>query len=94
MSLEEFRDKIREVDLKILDLIKERLEIAKKIGLYKKEHKYPVRNVKVEEKVIERAKDHAVHLGIPMELVTKVIRLLIDFSVKTQLQNWSNSLND
>ncbi len=94
MSLEEFRNEIRDIDLKIFDLIKERLDIAKKIGFYKKEHKYPVRNVKVEEKVIERAKDHAVYLGIPTELATKVIRLLIDYSVRIQLQNWSNSLND
>ena len=94
MSLEEFRNEIKDVDLKILDLIKERLEIAKKIGLYKKEHKMPVRKMKVEEKVIERAKDHALSLEIPIELVTKVIRLLIEFSVKIQLQNWSNGLND
>lgn len=94
MSLEEFRNEIKDVDLKILDLIKERLEIAKKIGLYKKEHKIPVRKMKVEEKVIERAKDYALSLEIPIELVTEVIKLLIEFSVKIQLQNWSNSLND
>ena len=47
MSLEDFRNEIREIDLTILDLIKKRLDIAKKIGLYKKEHKYPVRNMKV-----------------------------------------------
>jgi len=94
MSLEEFRNEIKDVDLKILDLIKERLEIAKKIGLYKKENKMPVRKLKVEEEVIERAKDRALSLEIPVELVTKVIRLLIEFSVKIQLQNWSNNLND
>jgi chorismate mutase len=85
MSLEEFRNEIRDIDLKILDLIKERLEIAKKIGSYKKEHNYPIKNVKVEEKVIERAKNHALSLGIPTELATKVIRILIEFSVKIQL---------
>jgi len=94
MSLEDFRNEIREIDLTILDLIKKRLDIAKKIGLYKKEHKYPVRNMKVEEKVIERATDHALSLGIPVELATKVIRLLIEFSVKIQLRDWPNSLND
>jgi chorismate mutase len=94
MSLEEFRNEIKDVDLKIIDLIKERLEIAKKIGLYKKEHKMPIRKLRIEEKVIERAKDHALSLGIPIELVTKVIRLLIEFSVKIQYQNWSNGLHD
>ncbi|MFX1519492.1 MAG: chorismate mutase [Promethearchaeota archaeon] len=94
MSLEELRNEINALDLQILGLIKNRLEIAKKIGVYKKEHKYPVRNVKIEEKVIERAKDYALNLGIPTELATQVIRLLIEFSVKIQLQNWSNSLND
>ena len=48
MSLEEFRDEIKEIDLKIIDLIKERLEIAKKIGLYKKERKMPVRIMRIE----------------------------------------------
>ena len=94
MSLEEFRNEIKDVDLKIIDLIKERLEIAKKIGLYKKERKMPVRKMRIEEKVIERAKNHALSLGIPIELVTKVIRMLIEFSVKIQLQNWSNGLHD
>lgn len=87
MSLEEFRDEIRDTDLKILDLIKKRLDIAKKIGLYKKKHQYPVKNVKVEEKVIERAKNHALSLGIPTELAVNVIKLLIEFSEKIQLQN-------
>ena len=44
--------------------------------------------------MIERAKNHALSLGIPIELVTKIIRLLIEFSVKIQIQNWSNGLHD
>lgn len=94
MSLEELRNEIKDIDLKILNLIKRRLNIAEKIGLYKEQRKSPVRNVKVEEKVIERAKNHALSLGIPVELATAVIKLLIEFSVKIQLQNLSNTLND
>jgi chorismate mutase len=86
MNITQLRDEIREIDLKILELIKNRLELAKKIGLYKKEHKYPIRDLKVEEAVIERAKVHSVHLGIPPELAIKVMNLLIEYSVKIQLQ--------
>ncbi len=85
MSLEELRDEIKEIDLKILDLIKKRLDIAKKIGLYKKQHQIPVKNANVEEKVLERAEDHAIILGIPIELALDVTKLLIEFSVKIQL---------
>ena len=54
MSLDELRDEIRKKDLEIIRLISERTDLAKQIGMAKFEQGLPIRNVKVEKKVIAR----------------------------------------
>lgn len=53
-GLEDDRRSIREVDDKILRLIKRRLELAKKIGEKKKEQDLPAVDLRVEKKRYRR----------------------------------------
>ena len=52
-DLENYRNRINEIDQKLLKLIEERLEIASKIGKYKLEHNKPVLDIKRENALLK-----------------------------------------
>lgn len=54
MALEEYRNKIDEIDEKIAQLFQERMETVTKVGQYKKENGIPILNRKREEEVLEK----------------------------------------
>lgn len=54
MGLEEYRDKIDEIDEKLAKLFIERMETVTKVGQYKKENEIPILNRKREEEVLEK----------------------------------------
>ena len=49
-----FRNKIDEIDAKILDLINQRLDLALKIGRHKKENDEPIVDITRESSIIKR----------------------------------------
>ena len=59
MNLEDLREKIDEVDTRIVELIVERIRIAEEIGRGKKAHKKLVEDIEREYKVLENVKSFA-----------------------------------
>ena len=57
-ELIELRENINEIDKKIIDLIKERMEISVKIGKYKSENNLSILNNNREKEVIENLKNY------------------------------------
>lgn len=57
-DLEKMRIEIDEVDRKIVELFEERIDIAKRIGAWKKENGIEIFDSNREEKVIEKAICH------------------------------------
>ena len=53
-----YREKIENIDLEILKLLKERLSIVSKIGEIKKTNKIPIYNKEREEEVITKLKSY------------------------------------
>jgi chorismate mutase len=51
--MEQLRKEILEIDNKIAELIAQRIDVAKKIGIYKKNHNLPILNKEQEAKVLE-----------------------------------------
>jgi chorismate mutase len=47
-----YRDKINEIDLKIVELLEERCELSTLIGNYKRERNLPVQDIKREQVVM------------------------------------------
>jgi chorismate mutase/prephenate dehydratase len=64
MNIDEIRGEIDVIDDKLLALFEQRMEIARKIGQYKKEHSLPVRDRERERKILYRLCEKA-----PPELV-------------------------
>ena len=57
-ELIELRENINEIDKKIIDLIKERMEISVKIGKYKSVNNLSILNNNREKEVIENLKNY------------------------------------
>ena len=57
-ELIELRESINEIDKKLIDLIKERMEISVKIGKYKSENNLSILNNNRENEVIENLKNY------------------------------------
>lgn len=54
--MEEFRKEIDKCDVEIINLLKKRMSISKKIGIYKKENNLEIYNAEREKKLIDNLK--------------------------------------
>jgi chorismate mutase/prephenate dehydrogenase len=79
-----FREKVREIDKEIINLIWQRIEITKKIGEKKKKKSIPLRNWELEKSIIENATAIAKNLGISQSLIKSIMQQLIMESVIQQ----------
>ena len=84
MDLDELRDEIRKRDLKIVELISERTELAKQIGATKIEQGLPIRNVEVEKKVIARYKEEGSRYGLSGNTMATVASAVIQQAVDAE----------
>jgi chorismate mutase len=83
-KIAELRQKIDEIDEKILLLLKERFEIAKEIGLEKRKRGMPLRDFERENAKYKEIMEKALKLKLDPEAVREVYRKIIDMSVHAQ----------
>ena len=82
--VEELRRRIDEIDREILNLIAERVEIAKKLGKLKKKRGLPIADYEREEQVVSQVLKLADELGLDRDLVELMIRSLIGVCRRAQ----------
>ena len=78
------RDRIRDIDSRIIQLLAERNNTAKAIGGLKKEKNIPLRNRAVEEEVLKHYITEAENASFPKDAAERVCKALISCSVETQ----------
>ncbi len=83
-ELEQWRQGIRDIDSKMLELLAERMLLAQKIGDYKQKHKLPVKDFRVEKQIIEKSRQMASQLGLYPSLAEDVMTTIIKYSVLKQ----------
>lgn len=83
-ELELWRQGIRDIDAKILELLAERMQLAQKIGTYKQQHNLPVKDFRVEKQIIEKSRHQATQLGLYPSLAEDVMTTIIKYSVLRQ----------
>ena len=83
-ELEPWRQGIREIDAKILELLAQRMQLAQKIGSYKQKHNLPVKDFRVEKQIIEKSRDQAALLGLYPSLAEDLMTTIIKYSVLKQ----------
>ena len=85
LNLYELRSEIDEVDDRLWSLIAKRLEIAKRIGAYKKEHNLPVLQPARYNDILLRRLEWAKKNGIPQDTVQSIMEALHSASVQEQV---------
>ncbi len=83
-ELETLRLKISEITIKILELIKKRLELAKEVGKIKAAEGIPIKDEDAERKILYDVLKACEDLKIFPELGEELTKLLIKYSIKIQ----------
>lgn len=82
MRIETLREEIAELDRQIMDLIGKRITVAKRIGNWKNETGNPIRDVQVEERVIDRyigiGESYSISKRTSREVAQALIREAVD----------------
>ncbi|MEM0313000.1 MAG: chorismate mutase [Candidatus Bathyarchaeia archaeon] len=84
--IDALRNKIDEIDEKILLLLKERTEISRTIGRIKREHGVPIRDTQREKEKCGLIREKAAELGLNPEEVNAIFQKIIEMSIHTQQQ--------
>ncbi len=83
-EIDPLRDEINRLNEKILEKIRERVEVALSIGEVKKRHGMPVVDRAREETILNDVGGLAAGLGLDPEGVRRVFREIIDLCVKAE----------
>lgn len=81
LELETLREKMTLIDNELLEIIEERIELAKEIAEVKVENNMPMEDLKKEEEIIKQRK---MHTSLDGEFVESLMTLLISESKKAQ----------
>ncbi len=83
----ELRDEINGLNVKIVELLARRVEVARRIGEAKMEQDLPIVDRTREGKVYERVRELAMERGLDPKGVEKVFREIVDLCTKAQLES-------
>lgn len=78
------RDAIADLDRKLLELLRRRMDLAGEVGRIKAERAAPIVVRDVEHQVLERARQQAASCGVSEEVLASVFRAIIRGSVERQ----------
>jgi chorismate mutase len=94
--LEKLRHKIDKIDAEILNLMAQRMNVAREIGQYKKEHNMTILQVKRWEEILRTRTKLGVEQELTPEFVAKMYELIHSESIyhQTQVMNKSDVSNE
>ena len=83
-EIEEYRQQIQLINNDLLQLLKKRIDVVKKIGNLKKRYNIPIRNESVEVNQIKELMKKGREIGLETEFVEDVFKQIIAYAVKEQ----------
>lgn len=92
--LDKYKKRLREIDENLLDLLNERVEIAKEIGKIKQEKHLPIRNYEVEKKVISKMKRLGNEKNLDAEFVENITKEMIKAAVEAQEEDYETEFKE
>ncbi len=84
MGLEVYREKVSACDRKLMEILKERMEVCSRIGEYKKEHDLPVIQSDRYQKLMDMWANEAVEYGLDRDFACQLFELIHGESVRIQ----------
>jgi chorismate mutase len=85
-SLETLRQQIDKIDTEMLELFGKRMEVAREIGQYKKEHSMPVVQESRYDGLIKSRVAAAVNMGMSADFMKTVLQAVHEESVRQQVE--------
>ena len=82
--MDDLREKIARLDRELLERASERVELARQLGQWKREHQLPTIDFAQERVVLERARSIAGELGLDATLAEDLVARLVRASVSVQ----------
>jgi len=89
-TLEELRDGVDELDIKLVELISQRSHLIRQAAAFKNS----VDEVKAEDRIdfiMQRVRNHAIELGISPNLISELFTIMIDEMVETEISEFRNT---
>jgi chorismate mutase len=83
-NIEALRVEIDDIDTQLLQLLSKRMQCAKGIGQYKKEHNLPILQVARWHEILNVAVQRGQSLGLSGEFVTEFLTAIHDESIRHQ----------
>ncbi len=81
------REEIDQIDSKILSLLAERIEVAKRIGEYKKENDMPLYQDDRHNTMLEQRAEDGAQKGLSKEFVKRLMEVIHSESLENQINN-------
>lgn len=85
--IENYRDQIDSIDYQMLELLAQRMEVVRKIGVYKKEHKITIFQLRRWIEILQTRGDFAKKTNLSPDFVKQVMRLIHKESIRQQTDN-------
>ena len=85
-SLQNLRDKIDRIDTELVEMYKKRMDIAREIGKYKKEHSMPVVQETRYNDLIKSRVAAAVEMGMSADFMKTILQSIHEESVRQQIE--------
>ena len=83
-EINQLREKLDEIDIEILELLRERIDTVKRIGLIKKRLNLPIIDENREEEVYENAAKFALKHDLDNIQIKSIFREIVSLSKKVQ----------
>lgn len=83
-EINQLREKLDEIDIEILELLRERIDIVKRIGLIKERLNLPIIDENREEEVYENAAKFALKHDLDNIQIKSIFREIVSLSKKVQ----------
>jgi chorismate mutase len=83
-DLEKLRQKINDIDEKILQLLYKRIKICKSVGTAKKKRGLPIRDASRENEVYTRIKQKSIEYGLNSDQVQSLYREIVNMCSAVQ----------
>ncbi|MBE9469430.1 MAG: bifunctional 3-deoxy-7-phosphoheptulonate synthase/chorismate mutase type II [Bacteroidetes bacterium] len=89
-SIEKYRDQIDSIDTQLIELLAQRMEIVKQIGVYKKNNDVTILQLSRWEKIINSRINFGLKLGLSEKLIKKIMQLIHKESIQKQNEIMNN----
>ncbi len=89
-NLATLRQRIDQCDNELLEILARRVQVAREIGIYKKEHNVQIVQAGRYDEIMDRRTSQATQLGINPQLVKTIMQAIHEVSVNLQLTLFKN----